>query len=425
MIDDRQPMTRDNPHRDRLFDSGMQGRRWRCRTPLASACFLLIALVVCVRWSSAQRPAALGDPLPGLTAVEFEEFRLGLEDFLEVEDAEEGLGPAFNGTSCAGCHSVPVIGGVAPITTVHAGVREPDGQFRQLEADRGSLFQLFSIPTHGCQSIIPPEANVIARRVPIPLFGAGLVEAIPDETIRALEDPLDLDRDDISGRASIVMDRATGEERVGRFGWKAQIATLLDFSGDAYRNEMGITNDLFPEELTFGLSALQLQLCDPVPDPEDIPELGTGRRGIDNFEAFMKFLGPPPRGPIARQVTAGEQVADAIGCFGCHVPALTTATSSNPLFDQRPVPLYSDLLLHDIGTGDGIPQERPRLRKFAHPPCGGCGSAAPCCTTAAPRRSSTRSCAMTTRRAWRGKGSRRSLPTAMPRCWPSSGRCDA
>ena len=154
---------------------------------------------------------------------------------------------------------------------------------------------------------------------------------------------------------------------MGRFGWKAQIATLLDFSGDAYRNEMGITNDLFPEELMFGLSALQLQLCDPVPDPEDIPELGTGRRGIDNFEAFMKFLGPPPRGPIAHQVTAGEQVADAIGCFGCHVPALTTATSSNPLFDQRPVPFYSDLLLHDIGTGDGIPQGAAEAEEIRTP----------------------------------------------------------
>ena len=360
-------MTKHSAQSDQRFGSCVPGRRCHHRTPLAVACFVLIALVVCVRWSSAQRPAALGDPLPGLTAVEFEEFRLGLEDFLEVEDAEEGLGPAFNGTSCAGCHSVPVIGGVSPITTVHAGVREPDGQFRQLEANRGSLFQLFSIPTHGCQSVIPPEANVIARRLPIPLFGAGLVEAIPDETIRALEDPLDLDRDGISGRASIVLDRATGEERLGRFGWKAQIATLLDFSGDAYRNEMGITNDLFPRELTFGLSGLQLKLCDPVPDPEDIPELGTGRRGIDNFESFMKFLGPPPRGPIVDQVTAGQQVADAIGCFGCHVPELTTGTSSNPLFDRRPVPLYSDLLLHDIGTGDGIPQGAAEAEEIRTP----------------------------------------------------------
>ena len=82
--------------------------------------------------------------------------------------------------------------------------------------------------------------------MPIPLFGAGLVEAIQDSTILALEDPLDIDGDGVSGRAALVTDRASGDLRVGRFGWKAQVATLLEFSGDAYRNEMGITNDLFP-----------------------------------------------------------------------------------------------------------------------------------------------------------------------------------
>ena len=339
---------------------------WHIPACLVSVAFVLV-MGFGVVWSSGQPAVSLGDPLAGVTPVEFEEFRLGLEDFLEVEDTEEGLGPAFNGTSCAGCHSVPAIGGIAPLTTVHAGFRDSNGRFHQLEEGRGSLFQLFSIPTHGCQSIIPARANVIARRVPIPLFGAGLVEAIPDETILELEDPLDLDRDDISGRAALVRDRATGDERVGRFGWKAQIATLLDFSGDAYRNEMGITNDLFPEELTFGLSDLQLELCDPIPDPEDFPEPATGRRGIDNFESFMRFLAPPVRGPISDRVVAGRQVADAIGCTTCHVPSLTTGASSNPLFDRRSVPLYSDLLLHDVGTGDGIPQGAAQAEEIRTP----------------------------------------------------------
>ena len=318
---------------------------------LATACVLTDAV------SRAQQPVEIGDPLLGLTSAEFEEFSLGLEDFLEVEDAEEGLGPAFNGTSCAGCHNVPAIGGISPVAETRAGIRDPDGTFRDIEPSRGSLFQLFSIPTHGCQSTIPPEANVIARRVPIPLFGAGLVEAISDETLLRLADPLDLDRDGISGRAAaFVPDRASGEQRVGRFGWKAQVATLLDFGADAYRNEMGITNDLFPGELTFRLSEHQLRLCDPIPDPEDIPEPSTGRRGIDNFESFMKFLAPPGRGPITSVVTTGQQVFTAIGCAACHVPTLTTGSSVNPLFDRRPVPLFADLLLHDIGTGDGIRQ---------------------------------------------------------------------
>lgn len=326
------------------------------RLALPAAACGAAALLALAAPAAAQPAVAPGDPLPGLTPAEFEEFRLGLEDFLEVETAEEGLGPAYNGTSCAACHAVPAIGGIAPVATVRAGVREPDGGYRDFDAGRGSLFQLFSIPTHGCQSVIPPEATVIARRVPIPLFGAGLVEAIPDAAIAALEDPHDADGDGVSGRAAVVQDPATGERRVGRFGWKAQIATLLTFGADAYRNEMGITNALFPTELTFNLTAAQLRHCDAVPEPEDVPAPGTRRRGIDNFEAFMRLLAPPARGPVGPRAARGRQVFAAIGCAACHVPALTTGPSANPLFDQRPVPLFSDLLLHDVGTGDGIAQ---------------------------------------------------------------------
>ena len=327
-------------------------RTWSVSRLICAAALALSAHAV----SLAQRPPLPGDPLPGLTAEEFEAFNLGLEDFLEVEDAEEGLGPAYNGTSCAGCHNVPAIGGIAPMTEVRAGMRLADGTFEDVDPSRGSLFQVFSIPTHGCQSVIPPEANVIARRVPIPVFGAGLVEAIPDETVAALEDPLDLDRDGVSGRAARVVDLESGDLRVGRFGWKAQVATLIVFGADAYRNEMGITNDLFPEELTFNLSDEQLRECDPIRDPEDIPEPGTGLRGIDNFESFMKFLAPPPRGPITAEVLGGEEVFAAVGCALCHVPTLDTGPNPNPLFDRQPVALFSDLLLHDIGTGDGIRQ---------------------------------------------------------------------
>ena len=149
---------------------------------------------------------------------------------------------------------------------------------------------------------------------------------------------------------------ATGERRVGRFGWKAQVATLLTFSGDACRNEMGITNDVFPSELAIGIHADQLKACDVSPDPEDKPDPVTGLRDIDHFAAFMKFLAPIARGPIDEAVRDGDRVFAAIGCAACHVPALTTGTSANPLFDRRTVPLYSDLLLHNIGTGDGIRQ---------------------------------------------------------------------
>ena len=194
------------------------------------------------------RPTEPGDPLPNLTPREFTEFRLGLDDFTEVETAEEGLGPAFNGTSCAVCHNVPAIGGSGIILETRAGYRNPDRSFRALNEAGDTLVHLFSVPTHGCQPSIPSDVTVIARRAPIPLFGAGLVEAIPDDALLALEDAFDRDRDGVSGRAAIVTDLATGERRVGRFGWKSQHATLLAFGADAYRNEMGITNELLPSE---------------------------------------------------------------------------------------------------------------------------------------------------------------------------------
>jgi CxxC motif-containing protein (DUF1111 family) len=196
----------------------------------------------------------------------------------------------------------------------------------------------------------------VARRAPIPLFGAGLIESIPDETILALEDPYDRDGNGVRGRAAIVVDVATGARRVGRFGWKAQQATLLAFSGDAYRNEMGITNDLFPQDYALGISAESMKRCDLRPDPEDVRNPLTQRRGIDNFEAFMKFLAPVARGLVDDGVREGEQIFQAVGCSACHVAALATGPNSNPLFNRRSVPLYSDLLLHDIGTGDGIQQ---------------------------------------------------------------------
>ena len=303
------------------------------------------------------RVASPGDALPGVTPVEFEEFRLGLDDFLEVESSGEGLGPAFNGTSCAICHNVPAVGGTSVISEVRAGKRGPGGEFVALFESGESLFHLFSVPSHGCQPAIPPDATIIARRVPIPVFGAGLVEAIPDETLLGLEDPFDRNRDGISGRAALVTDVASGNRRVGRFGWKAQHATLLAFGADAYRNEMGITNDLFSQEAAAGIEHDRMRLCDPVPEPEDKRDPRTGRRGIDNFASFMKFLAPVGRGPLDETTRNGERVFAAIGCAACHVPALTTGPSSHPLFNRVPVPLFSDLLLHDIGTGDGIQQE--------------------------------------------------------------------
>jgi len=325
--------------------------------PLAFAAAAALSLVWLTAMLAAQaRVGQPGDPLAGLTPHEFEEFRLGLEDFLEVETADEGLGPAFNGTSCAACHNVPAIGGISAVSEVRAGKRLDDGSFEALEADGESLFHLFSVPGHACQPTIPPDANVIVRRVPIAVFGAGFVEAIDDDTLLALADAQARGRDGISGRAAIITDRGTGERRVGRFGWKAQHATLLAFGADAYRNEMGITNDLFPSEIAVGIDHTRMRLCDPIPDPEDVADPRTRRRGIDNFASFMRFLAPVARGQVDDVARTGEGLFNNIGCASCHVASLQTGANANPLLHRQSVPLYSDLLLHDVGTGDGIRQ---------------------------------------------------------------------
>jgi CxxC motif-containing protein (DUF1111 family) len=100
-----------------------------------------------------------------------------------------------------------------------------------------------------------------------------------------------------------------------------------------------------------------MRLCSPKRGIEDVRDRRTGLRGIDQFENFMRLLAPLERGPIDDAVRRGEAVFQRIGCASCHVPLLTTAANTNPVFDRKPVPLYSDLLLHDVGTGDGIPQE--------------------------------------------------------------------
>ena len=322
---------------------------------------VLLTTAIGLGWSAAVllaqgRAVRPGDPLPGLSTREFTEFRLGFDDFTEVETSEEGLGPAFNAASCAVCHSVPAIGGISAVLETRAATTDEAGAFQALDSSGETLMHLFSIPTHGCQPVIPDHATIIARRAPIPVFGAGLVEAIDDETILRLADPIDRNGDGVFGRAAMVIDPGTGLQRVGRFGWKAQHATLLAFAADAYRNEMGITNDLFPDEAVYGVSAEAMRRCDRLPDPEDRREPATGRRGIDNFESFMKFLAPIERGAAGDLEREGERVFERTGCATCHVPALETGVNANPLFDRRVVRLFSDLLLHDIGTGDGIQQ---------------------------------------------------------------------
>jgi CxxC motif-containing protein (DUF1111 family) len=193
---------------------------------------------------------------------------------------------------------------------------------------------------------LPPETTIVAGRKSTPLFGLGLIEAIPDNDLHQLaaKQP-----HAIKGKVHQVKD--VGQPtRPGRFGHKAQVATLLQFSGDAYLNEMGITSPHFRTE-NCPNGDCGLLRCDPVPDPED------DGSGVHAFAEFMRLLAPPPRGAITPEVQAGEQVFARIGCAGCHVPMLMTGGSPIAVLNRVTFHPYSDFLLHDIGAlGNGIEQ---------------------------------------------------------------------
>jgi CxxC motif-containing protein (DUF1111 family) len=341
---------------------------------IAGLCFLRAGKLG-AQQESAVIGTEFGDPVQGITAREFELFRLGLEDFTEVENPDEGLGPVFNGRSCAECHSIPRIGGSSTITEVRAGIRKDDGSFEEYPG--GSVMQMFSISPHETQVTIPPEINVIARRKSLALFGNGLVEAIPDAILIAMEDPEDRDADGISGRAHRVHDKASDKTRIGRFGWKAQQASLLAFGAEAYRDEMGITNDLFPDEACPGGDCEKINFFNPVPGLQDSLDPNIGLRGIDNFENFMKLLGPPPRGPLTDQALEGELLFQAVGCAACHTPTFVTGESPVKALSSKRFFPFSDFLLHDIGIGDGIGQGDARPEEIRTPPLWGVRLRAP------------------------------------------------
>jgi CxxC motif-containing protein (DUF1111 family) len=255
--------------------------------------------------------------------------------------------------SCVACHSVPATGGGSTILETRFG-RTVNGHFDPMTSQGGSLLQLFAIDPR-VQETVPLLANVIAQRQTTPLFGLGLIEAISDFTIVA--DALLRKPDGVTGRPAVVQDVATGQTRVGRFGWKAQVATILTFSGDAYLNEVGITNRLFPTENAPNGNTALLAQYDIVADPEDTTDPVTGKADIDLFTDFMRLLAPPPQLPFTQAAKTGEGVFTLIGCAICHQPSMLTAPNRVAALDRKEVCLYSDLLLHDMGRlGDGIEQ---------------------------------------------------------------------
>jgi len=308
-----------------------------------------------------------GAPLVGLSAKELELFTIGQALYVRPISPLDGLGPIFNKSNCGSCHSTP-LGGWGSISVTHFGF-EDKGKFIPMDELGGSLLQAFSI-SEGCREIVPFEANFTTIRVTNSSLAFGLVEAIPDAAIAAREDPFDADGDGISGRVHWTRPVEAAPDsplRAGRFGWKAQIATILTFSAEASREEMGLTNRFFPTENAPNGDFERLAQCDEVPDPEDtIDEEGYGF--IDRVTHFQRYLGPPPQTP--RSGMAGEIVFHAIGCAKCHVPEWTTA--DDPTLEaalrNRTIRPYSDFLLHEMGLlADGLPQGMASESEFRTP----------------------------------------------------------
>lgn len=313
-------------------------------------------------------PPQAGGPLPGLTAAELALYTAGKEEFLNIETPESGLGPIFNNVSCVSCHTRPTPGGSSPTFVTRFG-RTVNGVFDPLESLGGSLLQEKAIDP-AVREHIPREANTIARRQTPPLYGLGLVEAISDATLQALA--LRPSVDGITGKAAIITDVATGTQRVGRLGMKNQHSSILGFSADAYLNEMGITNRFFPHENAPNGNAALLAQFDLTLDPEDEVNPLTNRSDIDTVADFQRLLAPPHPRPFTARALAGQKLFTDIGCAICHVPQLMTGASPVAALSNKPVNLYSDLLLHDMGAlGDGIAQSAATAREMRTTPLWG------------------------------------------------------
>ena len=292
--------------------------------------------------------------------------------FDTVEQAEkDGLGPIYNAQSCRECHQNPTSGGASQVTELRVGHLGPNGVFenpsvpinhgqevitgRTLINDRAICPEI--------QEHVPQAETIRTRRLSLNTLGDGFVEAVADDTLQSIrKDQCRSTHGKICGQALLVpVLEAEGQTAVGRFGWKDQHASLLSFSGDAYLNEMGITNRLFPAEVTL--------ICNPksVTEPNDQPDPTDHLEDIDHFARFMRASKVPPRDEIlaaTEEAKRGAKTFAHIGCATCHVTTLTTAKAGTKVnggqftipdaLGDRTFHPYSDFLLHDVGTGDGI-----------------------------------------------------------------------
>lgn len=386
-------------------------------------CLLLIlALTFTVHAGMQQDPglrggaAGAGGPLPGLTTKEGKFFDAGANEFQELQSVtgtipgtEAGLGPRFNMDSCSGCHAQPAVGGTSPAINPQVAVAAKNGATNVVPSfissngpvrearfkSDGGVHDLFTITGRtdaaGCNISQPDfkaalnQDNVIFR-IPTPVFEAGLIEAIPDFAI--------LENKTANSGAKAKLGISGHENREGnagtitRFGWKAQNKSLLIFSGEAYNVEQGVSNELFQQEREEDPG------CRFNPTPEDHTnyedtQFLTLSSNAVSFSNFMLFLAPPvavssysssvlsPNTVTANSINNGRALfnSDSLGCALCHTPSLTTGTGSSTAVSNQVANLFSDLLVHHMGTGlkDDITQGSAGPDEFRTAPLWGLG----------------------------------------------------
>src|SRR5579863_3297605 len=378
--------------------------------------------------------AGAGAPLQGLTADENAFFRDGLARFADIEVVSggnnRGLGPRFNSNQCLSCHSQPAPGGSSPARNPLIGMATlngaknlvpwfiaPNGPIREARFQRnpnktndGGVHNLFVITGRsdaGACKIAQPDflpagnpltgrggnPNIIFR-IPTPVFGAGLIEAIPDSAIIAnMKADASLKAGlGISGHANAHLsgnaNTSANDGTITRFGWKAQNKSLIMFAGEAYNVEMGITNQLFPQErdetpgCQFNATPEDTLNFTPTSTPASNPNTAV-LSDIEAFADFMRMLAPPTPARGTPSSMNGRAIFGRIGCVHCHTPSFTTGkmmasgsskVPSAPLSNQT-VNLFSDLLVHHMGRdlADGITQGGAGPDEFRTAPLWGVG----------------------------------------------------
>jgi CxxC motif-containing protein (DUF1111 family) len=363
-----------------------------------------------------------GAPLSTLTAAQLQFFQDGQMRFQQVDQVASGLGPTFNSNSCGSCHAQPSVGGSSPSSSqypnigpnpqMEAGAASGasntmpffitlDGPVREARfpfvvsngavtrtAD-GGVHALFTIAGRtdagGCSMAQPnfeqmQELGNLIFRIPTPVYGAGLIENIADGTILAnMQANAGLKHQlGISGHTN----NSGNDGSITRFGWKAQNKSLEIFSGEAYNVEIGVTNELFPNERANPPSSC---LYNPTPEDETNFTLSGDQIPSDvvEFSNFMRFLAAPTPStngisgdPPITSITNGQAVFSQIHCDTCHTPAMQTSASSfTPGLSKQTAALFSDLLVHHMGTGlaDNVSQGSAGPDEFRTAPLWGLG----------------------------------------------------